>query len=50
AMSARELLGFVRHHLSTPEYNAMRKLQVEVPEPGLINGHWGLGWSMPDYG
>ncbi|MFF5099635.1 MULTISPECIES: serine hydrolase domain-containing protein [Actinosynnema] len=50
AMSARDLVGFVRHHLSTPEYEAMREPQVEVPEPGPINGHWGLGWSMPDYG
>ncbi|WP_433261669.1 serine hydrolase domain-containing protein [Actinosynnema sp. CS-041913] len=50
AMSARDLLGFVRHLLSTPGYDAMREPQVEVPEPGLVNGRWGLGWSLPDYG
>ncbi|MEU6151432.1 serine hydrolase domain-containing protein [Actinosynnema sp. NPDC047251] len=50
AMSARDLLGFVRHHLSTPEYDVMREPQVEVPEPGWMSGHWGLGWSIPDHG
>lgn len=50
AMSARDLLGFVRHHLSTDKYDAMRQPHVEVREPGLIDGHWGLGWSLPDYG
>ncbi|MFI9816858.1 serine hydrolase domain-containing protein [Saccharothrix variisporea] len=50
AMSARDLLGFVRHHLSTPGYDVMREPQVEVREPGLVDGHWGLGWSLPDCG
>ncbi|SES28215.1 CubicO group peptidase, beta-lactamase class C family [Lentzea xinjiangensis] len=50
AMSARDLLGFVRHHLSTDQYDAMREPHAEVAEPGLIDGHWGLGWSIPDYG
>ncbi|MBW4716400.1 serine hydrolase domain-containing protein [Saccharothrix obliqua] len=50
AMSARDLLAFVRHHLSTPEFAAMREPQVEASEPGLMSGRWGLGWSMPDYG
>ncbi|GGN15738.1 serine hydrolase [Lentzea pudingi] len=50
AMSARDLLGFVQHHLSVNEFDAMRVPHVELPEPGLLNGHWGLGWSMPDCG
>ncbi|HEX8867884.1 MAG TPA: serine hydrolase domain-containing protein, partial [Lentzea sp.] len=50
AMSARDLLGFVHHHLSVDDYTAMREPHTDVPEPGLMNGHWGLGWAMPDFG
>ncbi|SDM31829.1 serine hydrolase domain-containing protein [Allokutzneria albata] len=49
-MSARDLLGFVKMHLAREDFDAMRRPQVAVPDLGLYNGHWGLGWALPDYG
>ncbi|QFZ20648.1 serine hydrolase domain-containing protein [Saccharothrix syringae] len=49
AMSARDLLGFVRMHLEHTDFDAMREPQVEVPDLGMISGHWALGWALPDY-
>lgn len=50
SMSARDLLGFVRMHLTCTDFDAMRESQVEVPALATMNGHWALGWSLPDYG
>ncbi|MCS7480356.1 serine hydrolase domain-containing protein [Umezawaea endophytica] len=50
AMSARDLLGFVRAHLARDDFHAMRVPQVAVPDLGMVSGHWGLGWALPDYG
>ena len=50
AMSARDLLGFVRMHLQRADFHAMREPQVAVPDLGMISGHWALGWALPDYG
>ncbi|MFD0205639.1 MULTISPECIES: serine hydrolase domain-containing protein [Saccharothrix] len=49
AMSARDLLGFVRMHLECADFDAMREPQVAVPDLGMISGHWALGWALPDY-
>lgn len=44
AMSARDLLTFIRLHL-TDEYAAMREHQVTAP-PHLSAQAWGLGWML----
>lgn len=49
ALSARDLLSFVRMHLTSTEFTAMRQPQVAVPDLGMISGHWALGWALPDY-
>jgi CubicO group peptidase (beta-lactamase class C family) len=48
AMSARDLLEFVRMHLGTSEFDAMREPQVVPPDFGY-NGKQGLGWMLHDY-
>ncbi|GAB2861245.1 serine hydrolase domain-containing protein [Lentzea nigeriaca] len=48
AMSARDLLQFVRMHLATTEFDAMRETQVVPPDFGL-GGRQGLGWMLHDY-
>jgi CubicO group peptidase (beta-lactamase class C family) len=48
AMSARDLLGFVRMHLGTDEFDAMREIQVVPPDFGF-GGRQGLGWALHDY-
>jgi CubicO group peptidase (beta-lactamase class C family) len=50
AMSTRDLLEFVRMHLTTVDYDVMRTPQIQVPSLGTQSGHWGLGWCLPDYG
>ncbi|MCE6995296.1 beta-lactamase family protein [Saccharothrix sp. S26] len=49
AMSAQDLLGFVRMHLGCAEFDGMREPQVAVPDLGMTSGHWALGWALPDY-
>ncbi|MET9232182.1 serine hydrolase domain-containing protein [Lentzea sp. NPDC003310] len=49
AMSARDLLEFVRMHLETSEFDVMRELQVVPPDFGFGGGQ-GLGWALHDYG
>jgi CubicO group peptidase (beta-lactamase class C family) len=47
AMSARELLRFVRLHLDDPELAVLRESQVEaVPDFGSGILGWGLGWVL----
>ncbi|MCA1822505.1 MAG: beta-lactamase family protein, partial [Pseudonocardia sp.] len=41
--------GFVQMHLSDTRFSMMRQPQVVVPDLGLMNGHWGLGWMLFDY-
>ncbi|MFD5827336.1 serine hydrolase domain-containing protein [Lentzea sp. NPDC060358] len=48
AMSARDLLAFVRMHLGTSEFDAMRETQVVPPDFGT-GGRQGLGWALHDY-
>ena len=48
AMCARDLLAFVRMHLDTTEFDAMRETQVELPDFGF-GGRQGLGWLLNDY-
>ncbi|RAS64588.1 CubicO group peptidase (beta-lactamase class C family) [Lentzea atacamensis] len=48
AMSARDLLAFVRMHLGTTEFDAMRETQVVPPDFGF-GGRQGLGWVLYDY-
>lgn len=48
AMSARDLLAFVRMHLETTTYAAMREPQATPPDFGF-GGHQGLGWMLLDY-
>ncbi|WP_167970520.1 serine hydrolase domain-containing protein [Lentzea indica] len=48
AMCARDLLEFVRMHLETTEFDAMRETQVVPPDFGL-GGRQGLGWMLHDY-
>lgn len=47
AMSARDLLAFVRMHLETNEFDAMRQPQCAVPDRG-VPCSWGLGWMLLD--
>ncbi|SDL63080.1 CubicO group peptidase, beta-lactamase class C family [Lentzea albidocapillata subsp. violacea] len=47
AMSARELLRFVRLHLDDPKLAVLRETQVEaVPDFGSGVLGWGLGWML----
>ncbi|WP_167970524.1 serine hydrolase domain-containing protein [Lentzea indica] len=46
AMSARELLEFVRMHLETTEFDAMREPQATHPDFGTGEWWWGLGWEL----
>jgi CubicO group peptidase (beta-lactamase class C family) len=47
AISARDLLEFVRLHLTTPTLAALREPQVEnVPDFGGGVIGWGLGWML----
>lgn len=47
AMSARELLRFVRLHLDDPKLAVLRDTQVEtVPDFGSGVLGWGLGWML----
>lgn len=47
AMSARELLAFVRLHLDDPKLAVLRETQVEaVPDLGIGAVGWGLGWML----
>ncbi|MFD4644584.1 serine hydrolase domain-containing protein [Lentzea sp. NPDC058436] len=48
AMSARDLLEFVRMHLGTDEFDAMREPQVVPPDFGF-GGRQGLGWALHEY-
>jgi CubicO group peptidase (beta-lactamase class C family) len=48
AMNARGLLSFVRMHLDTTEFDAMRESQVVQPDLGF-GGRQGLGWLLHDY-
>ncbi|WP_167970522.1 serine hydrolase domain-containing protein [Lentzea indica] len=48
AMCARDLLEFVRMHLDTTVFNAMRETQVVPPDFGS-GGRQGLGWVLHDY-
>ncbi|MCP2249125.1 serine hydrolase domain-containing protein [Lentzea aerocolonigenes] len=48
AMSARDLLAFVRMHLDTTEFDAMRETQVVLPDLGY-GGRQGLGWMLHEY-
>ncbi len=51
AMSARDLLTFVRHHLTDPALATLREPQVDdVPEFGDGIRSWGLGWMIFDDG
>ena len=45
AMSARDLLRFVRRHLETPAFEVMRAPQISLPDMGA----WGLGWELIEY-
>lgn len=47
AMSARDLLTFVHHHLTDPTLAALRESQItEVPEFGDSIRAWGLSWMI----
>lgn len=47
AMSARDLLTFVHHHLTDPTLKALREPHVdEVPEFGDSVRGWGLAWMI----
>lgn len=58
AMTARDLLGFIRMHadggfapdgtaiLKPETVAAMQTVQVQVPSLALMGGSWGLGWEM----
>ncbi|WP_434443604.1 serine hydrolase domain-containing protein [Lentzea sp. E54] len=56
AMSPRDLLKFARMHmqggadvLSAAGVEAMRQVQVQVPDLALMGDAWGLGWEMFHY-
>ncbi|NGY61079.1 beta-lactamase family protein [Lentzea sp. NEAU-D13] len=49
AMPARELLRFVRMHLETTEFDAMRERQVTHPDFGTGEWWWGLGWELSNH-
>jgi CubicO group peptidase (beta-lactamase class C family) len=49
AMPARELLRFVRTHLETTEFDAMRERQVTHPDFGTGEWWWGLGWELSNH-
>lgn len=44
AMSARDLLTFVRHHLTDPALAALREPQLDVPDFGEGVVGWALAW------
>ncbi|MFT7839215.1 serine hydrolase domain-containing protein [Saccharothrix sp. BKS2] len=47
AISARDLMGFVRFHLTDPALAALREPQVDpVPDFGGGVVGWGLGWML----
>lgn len=46
AMSARDLLTFVRHHLTDPTLAALREPQLDVPDFGEGVVGWGLAWML----
>ncbi|MEU0879468.1 serine hydrolase domain-containing protein [Lentzea sp. NPDC005914] len=47
AMSARDLLTFVRHHLTDPALASLREPQLDdVPEFGDSIRGWGLAWMI----
>ncbi|MEU3648328.1 serine hydrolase domain-containing protein [Lentzea sp. NPDC034063] len=47
AMSARELMEFVRLHLDDPKLAVLRETQVDaVPDLGIGVVGWGLGWML----
>ncbi|KJK42072.1 hypothetical protein UK23_38955 [Lentzea aerocolonigenes] len=48
AMNARDLLTFVRMHLETTTFAAMREPQIALPDFGF-GGHQGLGWMLLHY-
>ncbi|MEV6244045.1 serine hydrolase domain-containing protein [Lentzea sp. NPDC051838] len=48
AMNARDLLTFVRMHLETTAFAAMREPQIALPDFGF-GGHQGLGWMLLHY-
>ncbi|MFS8103619.1 beta-lactamase family protein [Lentzea alba] len=48
AMSARDLMEFVRMHLGTSAFDAMRESQVAQPDFGQ-RGSQGLGWMLQEY-
>ena len=51
AMSARDLLGFVRPHLTDPTLAALREPQLDsVPDFGGGVLGWGLGWMLYQHG
>ncbi len=61
AMTARDLLGFARMHmsdgvaadgtrvLSSKSVAAMQERQVELPNLGVLGDAWGLGWEIFDW-
>ncbi|GAA3658475.1 serine hydrolase domain-containing protein [Lentzea roselyniae] len=49
ATTARGLLGFVRMHLSTNEFDAMRERQATHPDFGTGEWWWGLGWELSNH-
>ncbi|MDX8033050.1 serine hydrolase domain-containing protein [Lentzea sp. BCCO 10_0856] len=49
AMPARELLEFVRMHLDTTEFDAMRERQATHPDFGTGEWWWGLGWELSNF-
>lgn len=49
AMSARDLLEFVRMHLATPAFDAMRDKHITHPDFGNGEWWWGLGWELSNY-
>jgi CubicO group peptidase (beta-lactamase class C family) len=49
AMPARELLEFVRMHLQTTEFDAMRERQATHPDFGTGEWWWGLGWELSSF-
>ncbi len=49
AMPASELLEFVRMHLETDEFDAMREPQATHPDFGTGEWWWGLGWELSNF-
>ncbi|USX55137.1 serine hydrolase [Lentzea sp. HUAS12] len=56
AMSARDLLKFARMHLKNGDgvlseagAEAMKQVQVKVPDLALMGDAWGLGWELFHY-